>query len=82
MKLWNWRDLFTDHHSGKLRETMIWSNIGKATITGAFVFETVHGSLTEWLVMAYGGLVILHETTARFMNQRQQGLDKSKEEPK
>lgn len=74
-------DLVTDHQTGKLRETALWSNLGKATLTWALVYETLHSGLTEWLVFAYGGIVILHEASARYFNQRQQTLDKDKHEP-
>ena len=78
---WCFRDLFVDHVTGKLRETALWSNIGKLSMTVAFLYETFNGNLTEWLVAAYGGIVVLHETAARVMNQKQQVLDKDHERP-
>jgi hypothetical protein len=76
MSLWKWRDLFTDHKTGKLRETAIWSNIGKATLTYGLCHQIKTGTLTEWFVAAYGAVVIMHEVAARVLNQRQQGIDK------
>ena len=76
MKLWHWRDLFTDHQTGKLRETLIWSNIGKASMTIGFILLVWRGHATEWLWASYGGVVVLHEVAARVMNQRQQEIDK------
>jgi hypothetical protein len=71
-------ELITDHATGKLRETSLWSNIGKAAMTWAFIFTVLKGSGTEWLWMAYGGIVVAHESVARFFNQKQQILDKEK----
>ena len=76
MRLWHLRDLFTDHQTGKLRETSLWSNIGKFAMTFSFIFLTIKGSLTEWYVAAYGGVVVLHEMGAKYLNQRQQQVDK------
>ena len=73
---WHWRDLVTDHQTGKLRETMIWSNIGKAAMTFAFVVVTWRGAGTEWLWLTYGAVVVLHELGSRHYNQAQQKIDK------
>ena len=76
MSEWHLRDLVVDHQTGRLRETSVWSNVGKAVMTGAFVHEAWMGALTEWFVAAYGAVVIMHEVAARVMNQKQQKLDK------
>ena len=73
---WCFRDLFVDHVSGKLRETAVWSNIGKAVMTWAFVKTVWTNDATEWLWLAYGGIVVAHEASARFFNQRQQQISK------
>jgi len=78
MKEWHLRDLVTDHQTGKLRETAIWSNIGKATLTYGLCHQIKTGTLTEWFVAAYGAVVIMHEVAARVLNQKQQTLDKDK----
>jgi hypothetical protein len=78
MSEWHWRDLWVDHKTGKLRETMIWSNIGKAALTYGLCHEIKTGTLTEWFVAAYGAVVIMHEVAARVLNQKQQTLDKDK----
>lgn len=70
------RDLVVDHKTGRLRETAVWSNIGKATMTLGFGWQTYHSTLTEWYVAAYGAAVIFHELAARHYNQKQQLLDK------
>jgi hypothetical protein len=73
---WHWRDLVTDHKTGKLRETAIWANIGKAAMTFGFLWVVTHGASTEWLWLTFGGVVVLHELGARHYNQAQQKLDK------
>lgn len=77
---WHWRDLFTDDKTGRLRETKLWSNVGKATMTAAFGVAVWRGAGTEWLWMTYGGVVVLHELGAKYLNQRQQTMDKEKSE--
>ena len=73
---WHIRDLVTDERTGRLRETKLWSNIGKAVMTFAFVLVTVRGAGTEWLWLTYGGVVVLHELGSRHYNQAQQKIDK------
>jgi hypothetical protein len=68
--LWHLRDLVTDHTTGKLRETVLWSNIGKLVMTAAFCWLTYKNQLTEWYVLAYGGIVIFHEMGSRLISQQ------------
>ena len=77
MRLWCFLDLVTDHKTGKLRETALWSNIGKAAMTWAFCFTIYRGGSSEWLWVSFGGIVVMHESAARFFNQRQQKIDKA-----
>jgi len=76
MRTWAFIDLVVDHKTGKLRETSLWSNIGKAAMTWAFIYTVYAKQSSEWLWAAYGGVVVLHETASRFFNQKQQALDK------
>ena len=76
MKLWHWRDLFTDHQTGKLRESTIWTNIGKAAMTWGFCLTVWRGQATDWLWFAFGGVIGTHELAARWLNQKQQKTDK------
>ena len=76
MSTWHWRDLFVDHQTGKLRETAVWSNIGKAAMTFGFLLTIWRGASSEWLWASFGGVVVLHEVAARVMNQKQQVIDK------
>ena len=69
---WNIRDLFVDHNTGRLRESKLWSNIGKGAMTVAFVWVIYKGGSSEWLWITYGTIVCGHEIATRFMNQREQ----------
>jgi len=75
-RTWRFTDLVVDHQTGKLRETAMWSNIGKLLMSAAFARQAYTGTLTEWYVAAYGAAVIFHELVARHYNQKQQVLDK------
>lgn len=77
MRRWCFMDLVVDHQNGKLRETAVWSNVGKAVMTWGFVYTLLQGKGSEWLWVAYGAIVVAHETAARVMNQKQQTLDKT-----
>lgn len=76
---WCVMDLVVDHRTGKLRESAVWSNVGKAAMTGAFVYTVASGHGSEWLWIAYGGIVVAHASVERVLGQRQQGIDNKKE---
>jgi hypothetical protein len=75
---WKIRDLVTDHKTGKLRETALWSNVGKAAMKWAFIYTVYQqkANFNELLWLAYGSIVVAHELTSRYFNQKQQLLDK------
>jgi drug/metabolite transporter superfamily protein YnfA len=75
---WRITDLVVDHRTGKLRESAVWSNIGKASMTWAFVHTVASGHSSEWLWIAYGGIVVAHASVERVLGQRQQSLDNKK----
>ena len=77
MSTWHFSDLVTDKASGRLSEGKLWSNVGKAAMTWGFVYAILRGGNSEWLWTSYGGVVVFHEIASRFMNQRQQTLDKA-----
>ena len=77
---WRLSDLVCDHQTGRLRETALWSNVGKLAMTIGFVWTVFKGTPTEWLWATYGGVVVMHEVAARVMNQKQQRMD-SEEHP-
>jgi hypothetical protein len=64
-------DLLTDERTGRLRETKLWSNIGKAAMTFAFVVVTWRGAGTEYLWLTYGGVVVLHELGSKYLKQKE-----------
>ena len=76
MNLWNWRDLFTDHRTGKLREAVIWAHVCKAAMTFGFIWTVIHGHSSEWLWLTFGAVCLGHEGFTRVLNQKQQQIDK------
>lgn len=73
---WCVMDLVVDHKTGKLRESAVWSNVGKAAMTWAFIHTVMGGHGSEWLWIAYGGIVVAHASVERVLNQKQQTMDK------
>lgn len=73
---WYVMDLVVDHKTGKLRESAVWSNVGKASMTWAFIHTVMGGHGSEWLWIAYGGIVVAHASVERVLNQKQQTIDK------
>ena len=63
-------DLVTDHTSGKLRETLVWSNVGKLACLWAFVYRVLHGSDTESLWAIVMGILTAHEIVSRYLSNR------------
>jgi len=76
MTNWHWRDLFVDHQTGKLRETLIWSNLGKVGLSIWFGTDIYYRTATTDQAMVFASIVVLHELGSRFFNQRQQVIDK------
>ena len=72
---WCVMDLVVDHRTGKLRESAVWSNVGKAAMTWAFIYTIYKGGNSEALWLAYGGIVIAHASVERVLNQKQQAID-------
>jgi len=72
MNTWHLRDLFVDHITGRLRESKVWANIGKAAMTFGFIHAVMHGQNTDWLWTAYGLPVLGHEFVTRMLNQKEQ----------
>ncbi len=74
---WCVMDLVTDHQTGKLRESAVWSNVGKASMTWAFIYTVINGHGSEWLWLTFGGIVVAHASVERMLNQKQQAIDSS-----
>jgi hypothetical protein len=75
-RVWRFSDLFTDSTTGRMSESMLWSNVGKLAMTWGFCYICVTQQVSEFLWLAYGGAVLGHNIAARAMNQRQQKLEK------
>jgi len=73
---WHVMDIVTEYKSGRLSETKIWANIGKAVMTWGFIYVIMRGGSSEFLWLAYGGIVVAHEVFSKAQNQKQQALDK------
>jgi hypothetical protein len=71
MTTWHLRDLFVDHATGRLRESKVWANIAKASMTFGFIWSVVHGQNTDWLWMAFGAPMLGHESVTRLFNMKE-----------
>lgn len=67
---WCFMDMVIDHATGKLSESKVWVNIGKAALTGILINEAYQGTLTEPLLMWFGFIVCLHELGARALSNK------------
>lgn len=81
MSRWKWSDLVVDHQTGRLRESSVWSNIGKAAMTWGFCYVVWKGRSDEFLWLTYGVVVVGAEIGARLLNQKQQALNESLPKP-
>lgn len=72
---WCVMDLVTDHVTGKMRETLLWSNLFKACALVAYS-RFVSADNFELMTLTAGGIFLAHEGFSRIMNQRQQKLEK------
>jgi hypothetical protein len=73
IRRWSVSDLFTDHVTGKLRETATWSNLGKMAVLYEYLRVTSETNF-ESTTGVMAGILIFHELAARYFNQRQQTL--------
>ena len=65
---WHFRDLVTDHHTGKLRETLLWSNIGKSIAAWALIHNVLKGTDSEWLWLVIMCVLVFHELASRLIS--------------
>lgn len=63
------RELITDPN-GTLSHTKIWSNIGMATLTVAFIVGTYRHGITPELIVAYGGIVVFGRTASKYLDNK------------
>ena len=69
MKLWHWRDLFTNDETGKLSETKLWSNIGKGAMTFGFLWSVIHAGSTDWLWLTFGAVIAGHAIANKIVDK-------------
>ena len=74
-KTWRFSDLFTDSTTGRMRESMIWSMAAKGSILWAYI-KFVSALNFETMTFVMAAALLGHELGARFMNQRQQQIEK------
>jgi hypothetical protein len=73
---WKFTDLVCDAKTGRLRETLLWSNVGKAIAAWALVYNVLHQSDTEMLWLIVMGILTAHELLSRYLSQRLPQLPK------
>lgn len=69
-RAWRFSDLVCDVKSGRLRETLLWSNVGKAIAAWALVYNVVNKSDTEMLWLIVMGILTAHELLSRYLSQK------------
>ena len=67
---WCFTDLVTDHKTGKMRETLFWSNIGKGAALWGFVTKVLEGTDTDMLWFIVMGVLTAHELVSRWLSQK------------
>ena len=72
---WHVMDLVTNHQTGKLRETALFSVLAKASILYEYVRYVDERSF-ETMTAVVAGIFIAHEVYKAKQNQDQQKLDK------
>jgi hypothetical protein len=77
MSDWHLRDLVTNHQTGKLRETAIWSNAIKAAVLAAYC-RYVSATNFETMTFVAASILIGHEVIKAKQSQDQQALDATK----
>lgn len=68
---WCVMDLVTDHVTGKLRESSVWSNLGKGAVIWAYI-KFVSAATFEPMTLVLGVLLLGHEAGSRILNMKQQ----------
>lgn len=66
-RLWCFMDIVTDHVTGKLRESAMWSNIFKGGVFWAYL-KFVSATNYETMTMVAAGIIIGHDLANRGIN--------------
>lgn len=72
---WCFMDLVTNHQTGKLRETALWTNAFKLAVLITYC-RFVNATNFETMTFVAGGLLIGHEVIKAKQSQDQQKLEK------
>lgn len=66
-RLWCLMDLVTDPKTGKLRETLVWSNLGKLAALSWFCVDCYKGTDTEFQWLTVMGVLTCHAAFSQFI---------------
>lgn len=70
MRKWCFVDLVTDPASGKLRETLLWSNLGKVSALIWFSHKCYSGTDSPELWLIVMGVLTCHAAFSQFLMAR------------
>ena len=73
---WCVMDMVTDPVSGRLRETLVFSVLGKTSALCAFVWEVAQGVDSEWLWLIVMGVLTSHAAFSQFVVNKAGGVVK------
>lgn len=60
-------DMVTDANSGRLRETLVFSVLGKTSALCCFIWEVAQGKDSEWLWLIVMGVLTCHAAFSQFI---------------
>ena len=67
---WCLTDLVTDPYSGKLKETLLWSNLGKLSALSWFSYKCYDGADSEWLWLIVMGVLTCHAAFSQLVSMK------------
>jgi hypothetical protein len=73
---WCVMDMVTDPVSGKLRETLVFSVLGKTSALCCFIYEVAQGHDSEWLWLIVMGVLTCHAAFSQFIVSKAGGVTK------
>ena len=78
VRRWCVMDLVTDPHSGKMRETLLWSNLGKATALVCFIYNVYSGTDSEWLWLVVMAVLTCHAAFSQYISTKMPPMEQPK----
>lgn len=81
------KELITDPVTRQLSHTKLWANIGMAAMTFVFIRMGIDGSMTEGMMLVYGGIFGVSAGASKFLSLKmghkaEECDDKPSEKPK